>query len=59
MRARTGTLVERSAGWFARLTVDLPDGKSERRLINLETGDRTLAERKLAKLVASAAKGRK
>ena len=57
MRARTGTLVPKPSGFFARVWVALPDGTEERRWINLHTKDRSTAKRKLARLVAGLASG--
>ena len=53
-RARTGTLVPPGADgfWRARVTKDHPDGTNTRPLYSLGTTDRTLARRKLARLVA-------
>jgi integrase len=54
-RQRTGSLQLTPAGYFAKVTVDVvgEDGvaRPERRTINLETQDRGVAKRKLAKLV--------
>ncbi|HEY5240150.1 MAG TPA: site-specific integrase, partial [Polyangiaceae bacterium] len=49
---RTGTLIPKPSGFFARVWVKLPDGSEERRWINLQTKDRTTAKRKLAKICA-------
>jgi integrase len=49
---RTGTIVMKPSGAFARVWVKLPDGTEERRWMNLQTKDRTTAKRKLARLVA-------
>jgi len=54
---RTGTLVPKPSGFFARVWVRLPDGVEERRWINLQTKDRSTARRKLARLVAAIAAG--
>jgi integrase len=51
-RKKTGTIIMKPSGAFARVWVKLPDGTEERRFINLQTTDRTTAKRKLAKLVA-------
>jgi integrase len=62
-RARTGNLVfKRSSGFNARIFVDVRDEstgevRSERRWIALETFDRDVAKRKLAKIVAGLAAG--
>jgi hypothetical protein len=48
-RKRTGNLVQRSSGYFARLWVTR-DGVTRREFLNLETTDRALAKRKMAKL---------
>ncbi len=55
-RARTGTLILKKTGFFARIWVDV-DGKGERRWFDLETTDRTLARRKMVKLVKMIADG--
>ncbi len=57
-RARSGNLELIDGWWFARVTVDLPDGKTERRRIPLETKDKAKAERLLKKLMAELAAGR-
>src|ERR1019366_7396795 len=49
---RTGTIVMKPSGAFARVWVKLPDGTEERRWMNLQTKDRSTAKRKLARLVA-------
>lgn len=49
---RSGTIVMKPSGAFARVWVKLPDGTEERRWMNLQTKDRTTARRKLARLVA-------
>ena len=54
---RTGTIVMKPSGAFARVWVKLPDGTEERRWMNLQTKDRTTAKRKLARLVAALASG--
>src|SRR5579864_418181 len=54
---RTGTLVPKPSGFFARVWVKLPDGTEERRWVNLHTRDRTTAKRKLARLVAGIESG--
>lgn len=62
-RARTGTLIyKRTTGWNARIWVDVRDEKSgevqqERRWIPLETHDKDLAKRKLAKITSMIARG--
>ena len=59
-RARTGTLKLRTrAGkpnWFAQLTVDKADGSTAREWYSLETDNKTVAKRKLKRLVASQSK---
>jgi integrase len=54
---KTGTIVMKPSGAFARAWVTLPDGTEERRWMNLQTKDRTTAKRKLARLVAMIAAG--
>ena len=49
---RTGTLVPKPSGFYARVWVRLADGSEERRWLNLQTKDRTTAKRKLARLVS-------
>ncbi len=49
---RTGTIIAKPSGFFARVWVKLPDGTDERRWMALNTKDRTTAKRKLARLVA-------
>jgi integrase len=62
-RARTGTLVyKRSSGWNARIWVNVKEEttggiREERRWVPLETHDRELARRKLAKIVDMLARG--
>lgn len=62
-RARTGTLVyKRTTGWNARIWVDVKDEttgaiRQERRWVPLETHDKDLAKRKLAKIVAMLDRG--
>ena len=61
-RARTGTLIyKRTTGWNARVwtVVRDEDGteRDERRWVPLETHDRDLAKRKLAKIVGMLASG--
>jgi integrase len=53
-RARTGTLVPPAADgiWRARVTKQHPDGSISRPLYSLGTTDKSLARRKLARLVA-------
>jgi integrase len=53
MNKRTGTIIAKPSGFFARVWVKLADGTEERRWINLQTKDRTTAKRKLARLVAA------
>jgi integrase len=48
-RKRTGTLVEKPSGFFAKMWITR-EGVTRREWINLETTDRTLARRKMAKL---------
>ena len=57
-RKRTGTIIAKPSGLFARLWVKLEDGTEERRWFNLETKDRAKAKRVLAKLVAEIEAGR-
>jgi integrase len=54
---KTGTIVMKPSGAFARVWVKLPDGTEERRWMNLQTKDRTTAKRKLGRLVAALASG--
>jgi integrase len=54
---RTGTLVPKPSGFFARVWVKLADGTEERRWMNLQTKDRTTARRKLTRLVSMLAAG--
>src|SRR5579883_386380 len=54
---RTGTLVPKPSGFYARVWVKLPDGTDARRWVNLQTKDRTTAKRKLARLVAALESG--
>jgi integrase len=54
---RTGTIIAKPAGLFARVWVTSEDGKKERRWINLETKDRATAKRKLAKIIAMIDRG--
>jgi len=49
---RTGTIVMKPSGAFARVWVKLHDGTEERRWMNLQTKDRATAARKLKRLVA-------
>ncbi len=49
---RTGTIIAKPSGFFARVWVKVPDGSEERRWMNLQTKDRSTARRKLARLVA-------
>lgn len=60
-RARTGTLIyKRTTGWNARIWVVVRDDageRDERRWVPLETHDKALAKRKLAKIVALLASG--
>jgi integrase len=55
-RKRTGTLVPKPSGWFARVWVTR-EGVEKREFINLETTDKATARRKLAKLVTMLASG--
>jgi integrase len=48
----TGQLIERATGWFARVRV-IEDGVWIRRSVNLETSDRFVARRKLARLLSA------
>jgi integrase len=50
-RKRTGTLVEKPSGFYARMWITR-DGVERREFVNLETRDRTLAKRKMAKIQA-------
>jgi integrase len=50
-RPRSGNLVTKPAGFFARLRVNLPNGAATRRWLDLQTKDRATAQRKLARLV--------
>jgi hypothetical protein len=52
MRARTGTIVIKPSGYFARVWVG-----QERKFISLKTKDRAEAEHKLAELAESIATG--
>jgi hypothetical protein len=52
-RPAKGTLELRKSGWFARLTVTL-DGERVRKFFDLETHDRSVAVRKLARLAKQA-----
>jgi len=54
---RTGTIVMKPSGAYARVWVPLPDGTGERRWVNLGTKDKATAKRKLARMVASIAAG--
>src|SRR5580658_4100629 len=54
---RTGTIVMKPSGAYARVWVPLPDGTEERRWMNLGTKDRGTAKRKLARLIAKIAAG--
>ncbi|HEY4012058.1 MAG TPA: hypothetical protein VGM06_01860 [Polyangiaceae bacterium] len=54
---RSGTLVPKPSGFYARVWVTLPDDTEERRWVNLKTKDRTTAKRKLARLVAGLESG--
>ena len=58
-RARTGTLVPPGADglWRARVTKHHADGTTTRPLYSLGTTDKSLARRKLARLVAAIAAG--
>jgi integrase len=58
MRKRTGTLIEKPSGWFARIPVDLPGGAVERRWTDLETTDKAIARRKLTKIMRLLDEGR-
>jgi integrase len=57
MRARTGTLIAKPSGFFARVWVKLTDGTEARKFLPLGTKNRATAKRKLAKLVAEIAAG--
>ncbi len=57
-RKRSGSLQWRPKGWHAQLTIDLPEGRTTRRLVDLETRDKGRAGRMVAKLVAELAAGR-
>jgi integrase len=50
-RKRSGQLVIRKKGWCARITVNR-EGESIREVVELGTFDRTVAKRKLARLIA-------
>ncbi len=50
-RKRTGRLVERKSGWRAHVTLTI-DGETVRKMVDLETKDRTVARRKLRRLLA-------
>ena len=52
MEKRTGTIIAKPSGFFARVWVKLPDGTEERRWINLQTKNRATAVRKMARLAA-------
>ncbi len=54
---RSGTIVAKPSGFFARVWVKLPDGTDERRWMDLRTKDPTTARRKLARLVGELASG--
>jgi len=54
---RSGTIVMKPAGAFARVWVTLADGSEERRWVNLNTRDKTTAKRKLARLIEMIAAG--
>src|SRR5579859_6247106 len=49
-RSRTGSLELRKRIWHARLTVTKPDGSKSRPWFSLETADKGVAKRKLARL---------
>ncbi len=49
---RTGTIIAKPSGFYARVWVKRPDGTDERRWMALNTKDRQTAKRKLARLVA-------
>ena len=57
MNKRTGTIIAKPSGFYARVWVKLPDGTEKRRWMNLQTKDRTTAKRKLARLVGIACAG--
>jgi integrase len=48
-RKRTGTLVPKPSGYFARMWITR-DGVERREFVNLETKDKALAKRKMAKI---------
>jgi integrase len=55
-RKRTGNLVWRASGWRARIRID-EDGRSVRKFIDLETTNKSVARRKLNRLVGKAEAG--
>jgi site-specific recombinase XerC len=57
-RQRSGSIEMVGKVWYARVTIDLPDGTSERRYVCLDTSDKTRAESLKRKLVAEIAAGR-
>ena len=48
-RARTGSLVLKPSGYFARMWITR-EGVERREFVNLETADKALAKRKMAKV---------
>jgi integrase len=49
---RSGTIISKPSGFFARVWVTLPEGKEERRWLNLQTTSRATAKRKLARMIS-------
>jgi len=48
---RTGTIISKPSGFFARVWVTLANGSEERRWVNLDTTSRATAKRRLARMV--------
>ena len=55
-RKRTGNLVQKPSGWYARVWITR-EGVTRREFVCLETQDKTIAKRKLAKIVKMLAAG--
>ena len=57
MNKRTGSLVPKPSGFFARVWEPQPNGPDKRTFVNLNTKDRATAKRRLTPLVEDIANG--